>query len=275
MQLGQVAAPMARNRLAFAFIFALLFSAAAALNPVGTASAQNNPQLSMPQEYLNYTITADNRTLWAKIDGEYPMHLSGADGTIELPMFYPTPPNTTNMHVYLDGKELPWSNYTENDPAARHYTGIGDWQMIYAVVAPAAADFVLGIHYEHPVQVINGTYTFLYDLNISPYLSAETPNAMAHFTIRVEPSVSAINVYTTGLSGTWTPQTYNNTQDGDGKIVRFDITSEYSKPLWGDIAITLTNPQVPELQTWTILLATVLLAVMAIAIQHRARQKNR
>jgi len=265
---------MVNNMAVLVLIFALLASAATLSGSAEAAYVQDSPQLSMPQEYLNYTITAQDGVLWAKIDGDYPMHLSGADGEIELPMIYPTPPDTTNMHVYLDGKELPWSNYTENYPEARHYTDIGDWQMIYAVVAPAAADFVLRIHYEHPVQVINGTYTFLYDLNISPYLSAETPNSTAHFTIRVEPAAQAINVYTTGLSGTWTPQTYNSTQEDKLQIVKFDITSEYSKPLWGDIAVTLTNPQVPELQTWTTLTVAVLSATLAVVILHRQHGKK-
>src|SRR3972149_7711425 len=96
---------------------------------------------SMPEEYLNYTITAANGTLWTKIDGVYPMHLSGSGEA--LPMVYPTPPDTTNIHIWLDDAELSWSNYSDVDPAARHRTDIGDWTMIFCVVNPRSSDFVL------------------------------------------------------------------------------------------------------------------------------------
>jgi hypothetical protein len=262
------------NKHAFIFTLILCLSASAALplNSVGKASGQTYQTLSMPQEYLNYTITVQNGTLWAKIDGEYPMHLSSSSGDEQFPMVYPTPPDTVNMHVYLDGAELVWSNYTETE---RHDTDIGNWQMISIVVTPAAQDFVLAIHYEHPVELVNGTYMFLYDLNITPYLSAETPNSTAHFTIRIESSTSAIKVYTTGLSGIWSSQAYSRTQDGDVQVVKFDIVSDFYKPLWGDIAVTLKDPQVPELQPWAILTIAALLTALSVTILHNKRRQKR
>ena len=218
----------------------------------GQIQPQFSPVLAMPAEYINYTVFAVNGTLWAKIDGTYPMNLtSGYSGT--LPMLYPVPPDTTDIHVTLDDAELEWSNYSEVDPTALHHTDIGGWSMIYCVVSPVSSDFVLAIHYEHPVQVINGTYMFLYDLNISPYLSLASNTSTAHFSVRLETNVSGVNVYTTGFYGTWIPFNNNRTIDGTAETVTFDIVSEYDKPLAGDIAVTLTDVQVPEFPSWIVL----------------------
>ena len=262
----------------------LLFSSVTGALIVGIAEAtgiqvqpettEDKPALSMPEEYLNYTISVVNGTLWAKIDGTYPMHLSGSNAA--LPMFYPTPPNTTNMHIWLDDTELSWSNFSEIDPTATHHTDIGDWQMIYTLVAPVSPDFVLKIHYEHPVQVINGTYTFLYDLNIGPYLSPSTLKSTAHFSIRVEAKCSGIDVYTTGLNGVWTPMNYASAKDGDVETASFDIVSEYGKPSLGDIAVALADAQVPEFPTGIFLAvavaaATVVSFVVVFDVKARKR----
>ena len=138
--------------------------------------------------------------------------------------------------------------------------------MIYCVVQPAADDFVLRIHYEHSVQVINGTYTFLYDLNIISYLSPESPVSTAHFNVFLEANCSGVNVYTTGFNGTWTPKSYETTTEGGVQAVSFDIVSEYNQPLLGDIVVTLENPAVPEFSAWTVLalLAAVFVAVVVL-----------
>ena len=108
-----------KQTLAMALLAALLFSVAAG----NQTRAQNEQQtqtslpfLAMPEEYLNYTISGVNGTLWAKIDGLYPMHLSPESGMDTLPMLYPIPPGTTNIHVKLGDSELSWSNYSEIDP---------------------------------------------------------------------------------------------------------------------------------------------------------------
>ncbi len=267
-----------KQALAIAFLAVLLASSANA----NQARAQNQPQpqadmsfLAMPEEYLNYTITPVNGTIWALIDGTYPMHLTSENGAVtQLPMWYPTPPNTTNIHVILDDAELSWSNYSEADPTARHHTAIGDWEMIYCTVAPASADFVLKIHYEHPVEVINRSYTFLYDLNISPYLSPQTPKSTAHFNIRIEVNHSGVNVFRTGSDDAWTPINYTSARDGNTQIVTFDIVSQYDKPLLGDIAVTLADAQVPEFPLWTAVLFLVA-ATAAILIASRNRCENK
>jgi len=263
-----------KNRSAASLLLVGLLLTVAALAFFQVAEAQDVYSLSMPEEYLKYTVTMENGSLWVKIDGTYPMHLTASNATSELPMYYPTPPNTTNMHVYLDGDEQPWSNYSEIDPSALHYTDIGDWQMIYTVVTPQSPDFVLAIHYEHPVQVINGTYTFLYDLNIEPYLSAATPKSTAHFTINLDTADININVYTTGHNGTWSPFSFNTTKEGSTQTASFDIVSEYDKPLWGDIAMTLTTSQPAEFPFWPVLLLLIFIVMLVVVFVRKVKLKK-
>ncbi len=234
-----------------------------------TAAASNSAVdsivLGMPEEYLNYTIARINGTLWSKIDGVYPMYVTYPEGKITLPMLYPTPPNTTNIQLKLDNTTLSWSNYTGEYPYALHHTAIGDWSMIYCLIEEVPRSFVLAIHYEHPVEQVNGVYTFLYDLNISPYLSPHYPNSTAHFNIRFEMdySDSIVNVYTTETDTKWNSINFTTVKNSAGKTIMFDIFSEQSRPLAGDIAVTLTDTQITESPPLPI---AALLPILGIAI---------
>ncbi len=211
--------------------------------------------LAMPEEFLNYTISDINGVLWAKIDGIYPLHMTNGLGQ-PLSLVYPTPPNTTNIHVKLNGEELIIRNYSEVDPLATHYTDIGSWSMIYCSINPASEDFLLEIHYEHPVETINGDFTFLYDLNISPYLSTSSVNSIAHFKVVLENTSLNLNVYTTGFQGKWTQLNYNVIEE-EPLTVSFDIVSEYGKPLVGDIVFVLVDKTIPELSVVIVILCFV------------------
>lgn len=231
------------------------------------AAQQDNSEfsLSMPVEYVNYTIVPVNGSLWAKIDGTYPIHINGNAPDV-LPMLYPTPPNTTNIHLYLEGKELSFSNYTEQYPYALHHTAIGDWEMVATAFTPNSDEFLLEIHYEHPLPMVNGSYLFLYDLNISPYLSIESPNSTAYFTVRMETNATNIKAYTTETDTKWNPTTYTLTNENTVEVVSIVMYSEYGKPLLGDLVVTFSNADaVPEFSILTLLLlATVLSGVFVV-----------
>jgi hypothetical protein len=256
---------LATKKLAAAFIFALLLSATAGLADLATANPDTSTLIAMPEEQINYTITSVNGTLWAKIDGTYPLQiLTEADGApscvpSELPMVYPTPPGTTNIHVKVDDTELDWSHWSYDT----HHTAIGDWNMIYCVIAPVSEQFVLKIHYEHPLEQVNGSYIFLYDLNISPYLSPWSPNSTAYFTIRMDANASNLQAYTTETDTVWNPINYKTTQEGTTQVIAIQMYSEYSKPLLGDLAITFSDTEIPEFPTWTIPLLLALVALLA------------
>jgi hypothetical protein len=239
---------------------------------VPRASAQSNstaPVISMPDESLNYTIVRENGVPWAKIDGYYPIYQTySLEGN--LPMVYPTPPNTTNISLTCNGEKLNWTDYTAFDPGATHYTDIGNWSMILCLVPLTSNSFVLTIHYEHPIQIINGTYMFLYDLNISPYLSSDYNASKAHFAIRWETKEPNIKLYTTGILGKWSQREFKTANDNGVEVMRFDIASDYSNPLLGDIVITFDKETNLSLYYFAGLIALVIVAiVVALVIYNR------
>ncbi|XHH08875.1 MAG: hypothetical protein ACFCUE_15125 [Candidatus Bathyarchaeia archaeon] len=219
------------------------------LLPIQPSMAQQESSgftISMPVEYVNYTIVSIDGCLWAKIDGTYPMYIKG-DVPNLLPMVYPTPPQTTNIHMYLDDKELTFTNYTETEPFGLHHTAIGDWEMVATTISPVTKEFTLGIHYEHPLQAVNGSHLFLYDLNISPYLSPENQNSTAYFTVRIEANVTDVKAFTTETDSKWNPINYTLKEAGDVKVVSVVMFSEYDKPLLGDLVVEFSwFDEVPE-----------------------------
>ena len=259
------------KKLAVALIFALLFSVSAGLIGVAAGNPDTGTLLSMPEEQINYTITRVNGTLWAIIDGTYPLHIltesDDASSCVpsELPMVYPTPPNTTNIHVKVNGTELEWSEWPEEDT---HHTAIGDWNMVFCLISPVSENFVLGIHYEHPVEVVNGSYIFLYDLNISPYLSELSPNSMAYFTIRFDTDVSNLQAFTTETDEVWNPIDYTSSQDGITQVVAIQMYSQYDKPLLGDLVVMFSDEAIPEFPVW-IIPALLLVGVLFAALGYK------
>jgi parallel beta-helix repeat protein len=213
--------------------------------------------LLMPQEYLNYTVKEEGGMLWAVVDGCYPMHMTNPN---TLPLVYPIPPDTTDIHITLDGLEQAWINYSNVDPTAKHYTIIGEWEMIYCTIKPAAADFVLQIHYQHPIQTINGSNTFLYDLNISPYLSAASPTSTAHFQVGLPQNHTDLNIY---RANEWTPVNYTSTNTATGKTITFDVVSKYGEPLEGDVVFVLSGSGVPEFPSWVLSVVAATATIVA------------
>ncbi|MEM2912589.1 MAG: hypothetical protein QW146_08820 [Candidatus Bathyarchaeia archaeon] len=246
--------------LIFAVVLAaLLFLSIAGARVINVTSSDfvagyplpSYPLLAMSQEYINYTITRINGSLWAKVDGVFPIRkvfgageifeLNGIEYVVisdELPLVYPTPPGTTNISVKFNEAELNWSNYTETHPKAMHHTAIGDWPMIYCKIDEAPSHFTLEIHYEHPISIINGSYTFLYDLNISPYLSPWCNKSTAYFNIRMETSYKDLHVYMAESDNKLNPVNYTITNDETAEVISVKIISEYGKPLLGDLVIS-------------------------------------
>ncbi len=249
----------------------LLEAKPATANPEGSI-----PNLSMPVEYINYTITSINGTLWAKIDGDYPIFFLkqlDCSFTGDLPLVYPMPPQTTNIHVSLDGKEMSWSNYTQSYPEALHHTAIGDWWMIYCNLENVSDYFELKIHYEHPIEMVNGSYLFLYDLNISPYLSLQSNNSTAYFTVYLENNFASLNVYSTQTDTQWNPVNFTLTKNGSAEVVLVQMHSEYGKPVIGDLVLEFSQDrQVSEFPFW-ILLTLSIGALLATVIYRRKTAK--
>ena len=226
------------------------------VNLVSANPGGSFPNLAMPIESVNYTITPVNGSLWAKIDGDYPIYiLKQLDCSFngDLPMVYPMPPGAINIHVYLDNQELNWINYTQAYPDELHHTAIGDWSMIYCVLNKVSDNFVLKIHYEHPLQTVNESYIFLYDLNISPYLSTESNNSTVYYTIRMETNTTNLHAYTTITDTEWNPIDYTSKKEDSTQLISIQEHSEYNKPLPGDLVVEFSGAdQIPEFPIWTV-----------------------
>jgi len=262
---------MRQNKLSLlACITLLLFGRVASEFVISTSAnpiQAVNPLLSMPAENVNYTITRVNETLWAKIDGTYPIYLSidsACASQRSLMMFYPTPPGTVNIRLLLNETELTWSNYTQIYPSALHHTAIGDWPMINCTIEPLSGFIMLKIHYEHPLETINGRYLFLYDLNISPYLSPESPTSTAYFKISFEEDVRELKACTTKTDTYWNPINYTQSVDNQNKIVYIQIQSEYSEQLLGDLVVIFIEieSETPPSLLWKILIAVAISLIL-------------
>ena len=262
-------------------VVSLFISVFANLQLIPATSANPDcsiPLLSMPIEHVNYTITSVKGTVWAKIDGEYPINIQNQFSG-DMPMVYPMPPGTTNINVTLDDREITWSNYTQTSPDALHQTAIGNWWMIYSVLPNVSGFFTLKIHYEHPLEVVNGSYLFLYDLNISPYLSEQNENSSAYFTVGMDASFTDLHAYTAlpdSTASEWKPVNYTTTTENSTKIVSILMYSEYpdvsGKPLLGDLVVEFSNTkQTSDFPLWiiTIMFFASLLLVVAFYIKRR------
>ena len=285
------------------YICLLLAIAGLQFVPFAAANPTSAYSLEMPEEYIDYTISWINGSLWAKVDGTYPLTkfgiecedqaLSGDSAWFTftgdtLPMAYPTPPGTINISVKMDETELEWSNYTQIFPDETHYTTIGDWAMINCTIHPILDQFTLKIHYEHPILLINGSYTFLYDLNISPYLSPWSNKSTAHFNIRFETDITDLQAYTIATDGTLNPVEYTVTRETEAETVSLQVVSEYSQPLPGDLLMSFHEGNesgqpnsgfLSSTEQHYVLVAVIAIAAVAIvgylSLKHKKRGDNK
>lgn len=220
----------------------------------------NAELLSMPEENVTYTITRIDGILWAKIDGIYPIHYNGNDESIW--MIYPTPPGTTNISIWLNGVNLAWNNFTSET----HHTAIGEWEVISTVLEQVSENFVLKIHYEHPLQIINGSYMFLYDLNIASYLSALNNKSICHFSIRMETEYTNLKVNTVALEDETLKPIAFTVSDSNPKEIKIDETSEFNMPLPGDLLISFSEPGTQRVSDWWISASILIIAFIVVAL---------
>ncbi len=274
---------MKQTAFTLILMLALLTAAAATIDFTSPASANpTNFQLSMPIEHINYTITEVNGTLWAKIDGNYPLQIQKNQTcwfSDALPMVYPMPPNSTNIHLTLNGTELEWSNYTKTFPESLHRTAIGDWWMTYSVLENVSDSFLLQIHYEHPLERVNGSYILLYDLNIIDYLSTATPDSTAYFTFQFDSNVSNLQVYTAPVdseASMWQPKDSSISSEGSFSVVSVEVHSVYAALLPGDLVVVFSDQKQAaqssgEESVWVVpVLIDVVLVLVIVYVKRKA-----
>ncbi len=240
------------------------------------SSTPLEPVFSMPKEYLNYTIAERNGAPWAIIDGIYPIFYSNQDIFDIISMVYPTPPGTTNITITVNGTNIGWSNFTEQFPTALHHTMLGEWAMVEATFQPSAF-FTLAIHYEHPIIQVNGTYQFLYDLNIGSYLSDSSPNSTAYFRVKTEMPLSTLKIYAVPNDNDRNELSYATHFDGARREVTFEVTSEFDKPLLGDVLFTFSNDEAVQNSvpiTWIVIPIIIMVVSATGALIFLKRRKT-
>lgn len=220
----------------------------------------NAELLSMPEETVAYTITRINGVLWAKIDGEYPIHYDGNDESIW--MIYPTPPGTMNISILFNNVKLAWSNFTSET----HHTAIGEWDVISTLLEPISENFVLKIHYEHPVQIINDSYMFLYDLNIASYLSATNNKSVCHYSIRMESEYTNFKVNTVAVEDERLKPIVFTVSGSNPAEIKIDETSEFGKPLPGDLLVSFSEPETQTVSDWWIGGSILIIAFIVVIL---------
>ena len=265
---GQVLSNSYLQRILCSLLIAnVFFSGYLIQNVKANFDSQVIPVLSMPKEYINYTITSENGQFWAKVHGKYPIIiLNPSCLPTQLPMVYPTPPNTTNIHITLNDLEVSWSNYSDLYPEVTHHTAIGEWSMVQCMLENVSESFLLEIQYEHPIRLIDECFTFLYDLNISPYLSAQQPDSTAYFTIIFEADIINPQIYTTKTDTIWNPLNYTTQNNNSNTIITTQITSKYLEPLLGDLVITFNDSNSQEIPIFLIITIFSLTLVLTIGL---------
>jgi hypothetical protein len=147
--------------------------------------------------------------------------------------------------------------------------------MFHCVITPVSDYFVLKIHYEHPVQVINGSYVFLYDLNIREYLSHLSPNSTAYFTMRIETNASNMQAFTTETDSAWNLIDYTTSQEGAMEVIAIQIYSERSK-LLSDLVITFSGAEIETtaVPSWVIISVLLFVGFLAVIIYRRVHRQK-
>jgi hypothetical protein len=266
------------------------FVSLAGANPLSAYS------FTMPEEYIDYTIFQKDGSLWAKVDGTYPLTKFEVDCQDQapfneftfnedfLPLVYPTPPGTANISLELNGTDLAWDNFTQMYPDATHNTALGYWTMISCTIDPVPDNFTLKIHYQHPIEMVNGTPTFLYDLNISPYLSDWSNKSTAHFNIKFETEITDLQVNTIATDGTLNQVDYTTAEEEGTESVTLQLVSEYYKPLLGDLLISFKEANNSDSSSSSLppeyslaLVAVPTIAIIAVvgylSLRHKQKEK--
>ena len=234
-----------------AFLSQFLLSAMLGMHFSRLATANPVPYgvIWMPEEYINATISLIDGVLWARVNGTYPFEYPYFPLPYDsLAMDYPVPSDAYNISVKMNETSLDWSYRDKN-----YSTVIGDFPMINWTICPVPfpVNFAIDTHYEHPVPLIGGKYTFLYAMGTGRYLQYYAKQTTAYVTVSISKYAAyteeLIKVYTIGYNAAtkewiWTPANYNITQADETWIVTLTKVSGEFYPLVEDLLITIEKP---------------------------------
>jgi hypothetical protein len=230
-------------------IVPVLISLLLVFGTVGTCfehSARANPipfpTIIMPEEYINATISpGELGTARAEVDGLYPFKNMGYEN---VTMYYPVPPNSSEISVMMNDTSLGWRYSDKN-----YSTVVGEFPMIEWLIDPVPDSFEIKTHYSHPLPK-DGCYSFLYAMGTGRYLESYAKETTAYVSINLSKDLANsqrdVNLYAIGYDGEtrrwlWNPVDCNITQNDDARLISLVKTSEPFQPLVEDLLVRI-NP---------------------------------
>jgi hypothetical protein len=261
---------MKRTALALTVMMALVCPTVAGILLVNLAKANPGPATGVPpvvsvsKIQVHATISQVNGKLWAKVDATYYMNTIHAFGdkfqtanykmglikdpspfvtvTVtydKLEAYYPFPSDATNISVKMDGAELKLVSRNRSF----HLFGDGNLPELTWTMSPVPRNFLIEVHYDHPIGTINGIYSYLGkcaflfslgarygldDIIYGYYGYYWFDNSTAQFDIRVEPPFNQIYAYSIAelnpLNSTLNPNPLNCTVSTENGTKRVEFT---------------------------------------------------
>jgi hypothetical protein len=113
--------------------------------------------------------------------------------------------------------------------------------------------------------VINGSYKFLYDLNIQEYLSAACNSSVAHFTIAIDLNYANLKVNTVD-SETEALKPIDYVTLGDkNDVIKIDEVSEFGKALPGDLLVSFSAAEMNGNGNFSMMVAAIAVGLFFVS----------
>lgn len=301
------------RKIALPAVLLLIFLAGIYSQTVNFAEAypisEIPPKVNVPEMNVNATITNRAGTLWATIDAEYAMHTVYAYGdsylvensgmglvthpespylavTVTqdvLEAHYPIPQDTTNISVELNGKKVE----VQQDTKGFFHLFNADLAEVNWTVSPVLDDFIISVHYEHPVHPTTEDYNYLGDYavalplygrygcnNISYPLYSWYGYPPNNYTIQIESKLTNLQGYSVDTQGALTPL---NSTIGDGRWVTTLSRAQESSFIHGGVMVFDAPPdesgQFPVVPIAAASIIAIVIIVCVILLTFKSHRK--
>lgn len=206
------------------------------LSPGSTAVANPIPvpTLLMMEEEIAVRVYIAAGQPWAIVEGRYPFSNVGYES---VRMYYPVPPDATEIQVWCDREPLEWHYVTCACAGPKTYpTAIGDYRMITWELRPVPQEFTIGVRYKHQIPQYDGQFWFLYALGTGRFLDYYGKETTAHVRIWFELGLGGLEAFI-GQE----PTGYRLEELGGATLLELTAESAPFRPLEEDLLIKFTR----------------------------------
>jgi hypothetical protein len=279
-------------------------------NVVAYPISEIPPKVNVPEMNVNATISNVNGALWARIDAEYTMHTvyaygdsylaeNSGMGLVKYPnspyllvtvtqdvleAHYPIPLDATNISVELNGNKVG----VQQDANGFFHLFDANLAEINWTVSPVLKNFIVSVHYQHPVHQTTEDYNYLGDYavalplygrygcnNISYPLYSWYGYPPNNYNIQIESNLANLQVYSIDTQGALTP--LNSTVDDSGRWVTTLNRTQESSFIHGAVMVfnapAVESLQFPLFPITAASAAAVLIIVFVILLVFRRHRK--